>query len=103
MCPFSSDTASATVEVPTHTVASTTQSKSPSVVTKMSAGTRRLANNTKSMLTPKKPATRGTKVVQSSKKATDEKPGFFKSMFAPEPPPPPKTIKEWMSLKQVHP
>jgi hypothetical protein len=37
------------------------------------------------------------------KSSKQEKPGFFKSLFQPEPPPPPKTIKEWMSLKRVQP
>jgi hypothetical protein len=37
------------------------------------------------------------------KNSKQEKPGFFKSLFQPEPPPPPKTIKDWMSLERVQP
>jgi hypothetical protein len=84
-------------------VASTSTSKSPSLATKMSDGTKRLASGTKNLFTAKKPTSRGMSHAQSSKFSRDEKPGLLKSMFNPEPPPPPKTIKEWMSLKQVHP
>ena len=103
-CPWRSSAETVSLnEVPTHTVARKTPAKSTSLATKMSNSTKRLASNTKDMLTPKKSSSRDTKVVQSSKTSREQKPGFFKSMFSPEPPPPPKTIKEWMSLKQVHP
>jgi hypothetical protein len=36
-------------------------------------------------------------------RSKDEPPGFFQSLVTPEPPAPPKTIKEWMSLQQIHP
>ncbi|HEY2893064.1 MAG TPA: hypothetical protein VGJ16_02580 [Pirellulales bacterium] len=58
-----------------------------------------------SIFKPKTVTTRksGLTGVQKAKKTEQPKQGFFKSMFNPEPPPPPKTIKEWMSLKQIHP
>jgi hypothetical protein len=79
--------------------------KTPRVVTKMADGTKRLASSTTSMLSPKKITTRksGTTSIERAKDTKEEKPGFFKSLFHSEPPPPPKTIKEWMSLKQIHP
>jgi hypothetical protein len=82
-------------------------SSTPSVVTNLSNGTKHFVTSTKNILTPKKQpsvrksGTTGMQVAKDSKPA--DKPGFFKSMFHPEPPPPPKTIKEWMSLKQIHP
>lgn len=79
--------------------------KTPQVVTKMTDGTKRLVSNTTNIFTPGKTTTRksGTTGIEIAKKPPQEKQGFFKSMFNPEPPPPPKTIKEWMSLKQIHP
>ncbi len=83
------------------------KSSSPSAVTNLSNGTKNLVTSTKNILTPKKQpsvrksGTAGLQVAKGAKSA--DKPGFFKSMFHPEPPPPPKTIKEWMSLKQIHP
>jgi hypothetical protein len=77
----------------------------PAVVTKMTNGTRRLVSNTKNMLMPSKPATvrkSGTTAIHK-KNATENKPGFFKSWFAPQPPQTPRTIKEWMALKQPKP
>jgi len=78
---------------------------SPSVLTKMSNTTKRAVNNTKNALTPKKTVAKNTGATKTykPKAVKEEKPGFFKSLFNPEPPPPPKTIKEWMSLKQIHP
>jgi hypothetical protein len=80
-------------------------SKTPQVVTKMTDGTKRLVGNTTSVFKPSKPTTRksGTTNIEIAKKPPQEKQGFFKSLFNPEPPPPPKTIKEWMALKQIHP
>jgi hypothetical protein len=79
----------------------------PSIGTKLTTGPKHIVTGTKNMLTPKKPqtvrksGTTGVQIAKSPKSA--DKPGFFKSMLHPEPPPPPKTIKEWMSLKQIHP
>lgn len=36
----------------------------------------------------------------SVKKNAANKPSLLKSMFTPEPPPPPQTVKEWLSLKR---
>lgn len=79
--------------------------KTPPVVSKMSDGTKRLLSSPTKMFKPKpKPIKKsGTTNIIKAKRPEAEKQGFFKSMFSPEPPPPPKTIKEWMSLKQVHP
>jgi hypothetical protein len=77
----------------------------PAVVSKMTDGTRRLVSNTKSMLMPSKPAPvrkSGTTAIHK-KNATENKPGFFTSWFAPKPPQTPRTIKEWMALKQPKP
>lgn len=88
------------------TPVSQTTTKQPSMFAKMSSGTRRLVSGTMGVFTPKKaPAKKkvgGTTAVHSTK-AKAEEPGFFYKMFHPEPPPPPKTIKEWMSLQKVHP
>jgi hypothetical protein len=80
--------------------------KTPQVVTKMTDGTKRLVSNTANVFTPGKTTTTrksGTTGFVKAQKPPQEKQGFFKSMFNPEPPPPPKTVKEWMSLKQIHP
>jgi hypothetical protein len=45
---------------------------------------------------PKKSAT----VVRKNTSSKNEKPSLFKSMFTPEPAPPPQTVKEWLSLKR---
>jgi hypothetical protein len=80
-------------------------SSKPAVVTKVTDGTRRWVSNTKSMLMPSKPAPvrkSGTTAIHK-KNANEDKPGFFKSWFAPKPPQTPRTIKEWMALKQPKP
>jgi len=46
--------------------------------------------------TPQKSAT----VVKKNHGSKNEKPSLFKSMFTPEQPPPPQTVKEWLSLKR---
>lgn len=82
-------------------------SSSPSVATNLSKRTKHFVTSPKDIFTQKKQpsvrksGTTGLQVAKDSKPA--DKPGLFKSMFHPEPPPPPKTIKEWMSLKQIHP
>jgi hypothetical protein len=101
--PFSSSTPK-----PSKTTKKTASKPSkPGVVKNLSNGTKSLMTNTKNALTPKKTTT-VKKSGSSGKKAsnnpkTPDKPGFLDSMIHPEPPPPPKTIKEWMSLKQIHP
>ncbi len=79
--------------------------KSPQGIARITAAPKRFVSSTKNMLTPKKNVTRksGTTGIQRAKSSRDEKPGYFKSLFTSEPPPPPKTINEWMSLKQIHP
>jgi hypothetical protein len=83
----------------------TTPAKKPQVLTKVSAGTKRFVAGTKNMLSLKKPAPAkrtGTTATHSAR-SKHEEPGFFYKLFHPEPPPPPETIEEWMSLKQIHP
>lgn len=79
--------------------------KAPPVVGKMTNGTKRLLTNPTSIFKPKPKQVNksGTTKVTKAKRSEPGKQGFFKSMFNPEPPPPPKTIKEWMSLEQIHP
>ena len=83
----------------------TTASKTPQLLSKMTGGTKRLVSNTTGMFKPKTVTTRksGLTGVQKAKKPEQPKQGLIQSMLHPEPPPPPKTIKEWMSLKQIHP
>jgi hypothetical protein len=78
---------------------------SGSVLKATTASPMRLVASPISIFKPKTVTTRksGLTGVQKAKKTEQPKQGFFKSMFNPEPPPPPKTIKEWMSLKQIHP
>jgi hypothetical protein len=78
---------------------------SDSVPNVTTASPMRLVASPISIFKPKTVTTRksGLTGVQKAKKTEQPKQGFFKSMFNPEPPPPPKTIKEWMSLKQIHP
>ncbi len=75
------------------------KASSTPIITKVSDSTKRLFGAKKKSVTS---GSGGTSVVQP-KTTRSEKPGFFKSLFQPEPPPPPKTIKEWMSLKKVQP
>lgn len=81
--------------------------KAPPVVGKMTNGTKRLLSSPTSIFKPKtkpKPVKKsGTTKVTKAKRTEPEKEGFFKSILNPEPPPPPKTIKEWMALEQIHP
>ena len=76
----------------------------PTVFAKMSSGTKRFVNSTKSIFSPKKSSSKSshsaTGLVSRHK---PPEPGFFHKLFHPEPPPPPRTIDEWMSLKQIHP
>ena len=75
------------------------------IISSFSRGTKKLVSSPTSLLTSKKQTAirqSGTTGLLSSK-PKQEKPGFFKSLFHSEPPPPPKTIKEWMKLKQIHP
>ncbi len=77
---------------------------SPAVLTKMGSSTKRLMANTKNLLTFNKSNTKAnTPTVGYSTQTQHKEPGFFYKLFHPEPPPPPQTVKEWMSLEQVHP
>ncbi len=80
-------------------------SKSAQRIARITSAPKRFVSSTKNMLTPKKTVTRksGTTGIQRAKSASNEKQGYFKSLFTSQPPPPPKTINEWMSLKQIHP
>jgi hypothetical protein len=79
----------------------------PTVMARMTSGTKRFVSNTKNLFVPKKsePARPKTTSIRARQSARDqyETPGFFYRLFHPEPPPPPQTIDEWMSLKQIHP
>jgi hypothetical protein len=64
-----------------------------------------LISKTKQMLPTSKPAAKHslhTRTIQRAK-PKDEKPSFLKSMFVSEPPPPPRTVGEWMALKRIEP
>jgi hypothetical protein len=81
------------------------KTKSPTVVANLTDGTKRLVSSTTGIFKPKTVTIRksGLTGTKNPKKSDPPKQGFFQSMLHPEPPPPPKTIKEWMSLKQIHP
>jgi hypothetical protein len=89
--------------VKTTNVSNTT---SPSVFSGVTNGTKNLMSGTKNLLTPKKKAPvrkSGLTATHSINTPPAMKPGTFSSWFNNEPPPPPRTIKEWMALKQIHP
>jgi hypothetical protein len=75
--------------------------------------THKIANGARSLVSGKKPATAskaratGNKTKQATKagynRKANEKPGFFKSLFTPEEPPPPQTVGEWMKLPRLDP
>ncbi len=75
------------------------------MIGKMTDGTRRLVNGTKSMLLPKKqqPVRKSGTTAIHKKNAEPPKQGFFHSWFHSEPPQTPRTMREWMALKQVQP
>jgi hypothetical protein len=79
--------------------------QTPTVLTKISQAPRQLVNNTKNLFVSKKqPSRKGASTVIKRQPRTEQKqPGFFKQLFRPEPPPPPRTVEEWMSLEQIHP
>jgi hypothetical protein len=91
----------------TLTQVSQTSDHKPSMLARMSSGTKRLVSSTKSIFSPKKPAAKkpraGTAGGTYSLRQKEQEPSFFRKLFSSEPPPPPKTVKEWMSLEQVHP
>ena len=80
-------------------------SKTPQVFAKMTSGTKRFVDGTKNLFVAKKPPakTRGVTATRRAKRYEPPKQSFFKRWFNPEPPPPPRTIEEWMSLEQIHP
>jgi hypothetical protein len=75
--------------------------------------THKIANGARSLVSGKKPATAskaratGNKTKQATRagynQKANEKPGFFKSLFTPEEPPPPQTVGEWMKLPRLDP
>lgn len=77
----------------------------PQVFSKMGDGTKKLVSNTKNLFVAKKPPVkkRGVTATHRAPKPEVQKQSFFKRIFNPEPPPPPRTVGEWMSLEQVHP
>ena len=76
----------------------------PAAVSKVQDSTKKLFTGGKSLFAPKKkPLGTGGKITSSYKtRASDDKPSKLKSLFVREKEPP-KTIKEWMALKQVKP
>jgi hypothetical protein len=80
-------------------------SKTPTVLAKMKGGTQRFVNGTKDLFVAKKPPvkTRGATGTRHAKRPEPPKQSFFKRWFNPEPPPPPRTVDEWMKLDQIHP
>jgi hypothetical protein len=91
-------------EVSVVPVANATAYKSPTMIGKMSHGTKKLMTNTKNLLTFKKSAAnQNTMTAGYTTRTKHKEPGFFYKLFHPEPPPPPQTVKEWMSLEQIHP
>ena len=102
-CPFGSCGASGG-EASVVPVANHTAYKSPNVMAKMGNGTKKLVTNTKNLLTFNKSGTnQNTMTAGYSTRTKHKEPGFFYKLFHPEPPPPPQTVKEWMSLEQIHP
>jgi hypothetical protein len=80
----------------------------PSMMTNITNAPKRFVSSTKNLLTPKKappaPAKHSTTSSRTiSKSNPPQSPGFFKSLFGSEPPPPPKSVGEWMKLEQVKP
>ncbi len=49
---------------------------------------------TKSIISPGKSSKSKKSQLNKSTQSKDQKPSMFKSMFSPEPPPPPQTVKE---------
>lgn len=104
-CPFGSHAAKQPAPAVSNVSETRGAAQSPPVLANMGTSTKRFVSNTKNLLSFKKPATTkqsGTTARYSLRPNRDE-PGFFYKLFHPEPPPPPKTIDEWMSLEQIHP
>lgn len=101
-CPFGSDGNHGGTSSPTSVADH--GGGSPAVLAKMGTSTKRFVNNTKNLLSFNKSGTRAaTPTVGYSTHAQHKEPGFIYKLFHPEPPLPPQTVKEWMSLEQVHP
>lgn len=92
-----------TSAMPVVSVANRGAASSPAVITKINSGTKRLVSNTKNLLTFNKPSAAGTSSANYSTTRKPKEPGFFYKLFHPEPPLPPQTVKEWMSLEQIRP
>ncbi|MGD9721629.1 MAG: hypothetical protein AB7O59_05925 [Pirellulales bacterium] len=105
-CPWGCCGGQSASAAPVTNVANTGQGvRSPAMITKVGTSTKRLVTNTKNLLTFNKPLSAkkaGTSAMTVGRPPYKE-PGFFYKLFHPEPPPPPRTIEEWMSLKQIHP
>lgn len=80
-------------------------SKTPQAFAKMTSGTKRFFTNTKSLFVAKKPPAKKRGVTATRRAARPEPPkqNIFKRLFNPEPPPPPRTVEEWMALEQIRP
>lgn len=79
--------------------------KMPTLVTKMSNGTKRLVTGTKDLITPDKPPqkTQGLVAVRKADKPKPPQQSLLGRIFNPKPTPPPSTVSEWMALDQVKP
>lgn len=79
-------------------------SASTPMLARMKGGTARFLTSTKNLFVANKPAkTRGVTATYPASRPQPAKPGFFRRWFSSDPAPAPKTVKEWMSLEQIHP
>ncbi len=105
LCPFGCCHAKGGADAPiTHVADSGQGTQTTAVFNKVGSGTRRFIANTRDLFTFGKPS--GAPASAGGKyafRSSPKKPGFFYKLFHPEPPPPPKTVDEWMSLEQIHP
>jgi hypothetical protein len=81
----------------------------PGVVDTLTAAPKKLYTNTKSLVAPSKkpapPARQRSDTWNSytPKPPSSQKPSGIKGWLAPEPPPQPRTVGEWMQQKRVEP
>ena len=88
------------------TKSSSKTSKSPGMVSGVTSGTKKLLTSPTAMFSGDKKSSPPKSHAKATKKAEPkkgEKPGWFKSMFVKEETPPPRSIKEWMSLPRNDP
>jgi hypothetical protein len=68
-------------------------------------GTKSFVQNTANMFRPAKGTSVKSKPKTKQKQAPNknDEPGFWSRLFNSEPPPPPRTVEEWMRLEQIRP